>query len=798
MTQMKNYIPWLVALLVACSTPQQEAGQKNLRLTYEVVGIDFDSEVSTVRIQVINETGESVSAPDWAIYWSQFAVGPVQAEVAGLKLERVTGDYWKLQPTGNSELPDGGSIGTDWPQQGLMLNDYQLPVGVYLVANGEVQALEVEVKPIDPSLIPGEYRPTPGSRWEENAIIQDRSATQVNDIFPTPVRYERGNGTLSLKSITYCAPEELGATAAQFGEWLQSEAGLTSFQAGTDCNLRLSIDGSLGQEGYSLSISEEGVDVSGGSPAGVFYGLMSVLSAASIDDLSSKNGALTLPYLEVEDEPAFGYRGMHLDVSRNFQKPEVVKKLLRMMAFYKLNKFHFHLTDDEGWRFEVPALPELTAVGARRGHTEDEMTHILPAYGSGPDPDSPDNHGSGFYSSEELIDILQYAQSLNIEVIPEVDLPGHARAAIKAMESRLASSGDATYRLAEPGDTSKYISAQIYSDNVINVCQESTYDFVELVADHLIDLYSEAGVPLNTLHIGCDEVPHGAWAYSPGCQDLIAQGEGRNPSEYLLQYFVSRVSQMLKTKGLRTAGWEEVIGDPSGADQSLIPYIWHNEELAYGLANRGYEVVLCNAANLYFDLAYNPDPAEPGLKWAGFVDTKSAFTLSPYHIGQSLNPDAVSVDQSILTTTGKRNILGIQGELWSETVRGGEVLEYYIMPKMFGLVERAWTGDPEWESEADRNADWSDFVHQVGNRELPRLNALLGGWNYRVPLPGLNVENDLVSANVRFPGLPIHYTTDGSDPTSDSPRYDEPIPYDANLRFRVIVDEQHQSRVVMP
>ncbi len=795
---MKNYIPWLVALLAACGTPDKEAQQKNLRLTYEVVQIDFDSEVSTVKIQVINETGESVSAPGWAIYWSQFAVGPVQAEVAGLKLERVTGDYWKLQPTGNSELPDGGSIGADWPQQGLMVNDYQLPVGVYLVANGEVQALEVEIKPIDPSLIPGEYRPTPTSRWEENAIIEERPAVQVNDIFPTPVKYERGNGTLSLKGITYCAPEDLAATAAQFGDWLQSEVGLTNFQAGTECNLRMSIDGSLGQEGYSLSISEEGVDVRGGSPAGVFYGLMSVLSAANIDDLSSKNGTLTLPYLEVEDEPAFGYRGMHLDVSRNFQKPEVVKKLLRMMAFYKLNKFHFHLTDDEGWRFEVPALPELTAVGARRGHTEDEMTHVLPAYGSGPDPDSPDNHGSGFYSNEELIDILQYAQSLNIEVIPEVDLPGHARAAIKAMEARLASSGDATYRLAEPGDTSKYISAQIYSDNVINVCQESTYDFVELVADHLIDLYGEAGVPLNTLHIGCDEVPHGAWAYSPGCQDLIAQGEGRNPSEYLLQYFVSRVSQMLKSKGLRTAGWEEVIGDPSGADQSLIPYIWHNEELAYGLANRGYEVVLCNAANLYFDLAYNPDPAEPGLKWAGFVDTKSAFTLSPYHIGQSLNPDAVSVDQSILTTTGKRNILGIQGELWSETVRGGEALEYYIMPKMFGLVERAWTGDPEWGSEADRNADWSDFVHQVGGRELPRLNALLGGWNYRVPLPGLKVENDLVSANVRFPGLPIHYTTDGSDPTADSPRYSEPVPYDDNLRFKVIVDEEHQSRVAAP
>ncbi|MEM9325606.1 MAG: family 20 glycosylhydrolase [Bacteroidota bacterium] len=796
---MKYFLPVLFLPLMFCSTPEKTSKPESYGFDFAVTAVDYNAQTTSVRLEISNQTEQALDGSDWAIYFSQFATGPVEAEIgSGLRLSRVLGDLWKIEPTAFDGLPAGSSLTVDWQQSGMMAHQYQLPVGVYIVIGGVAMDMQATISPIDPALISEQYRPTARSRWEENAVIQDRDLQALSAIFPTPKSQRREDSEVVLSTVVYCAPESLNETMAVFGDWLEEEVGITSFEPGEACNLQVALDTSLEVEAYTLTVSDDRVSVVGGSRAGVFYGLMSVLSSASVEDFASKSGELHLPQMEVEDQPAFAYRGFHLDVSRNFQKPETVKKLLRIMAFYKLNKLHFHLTDDEGWRLEIPELPELTQIGARRGHSPDELDHILPAYGSGHDPDSPENHGSGFYTQADYIDIIQYAQSLNILVIPEIDLPGHARAAIKSIESRLAATGDGAYRLMEPGDTSQYVSAQIYSDNVINVCQESTYDFVELVVDNLVKLYQAADVPLEIVHIGCDEVPAGAWVASANCSELATGDSRAEISNGLLGYFVSRVNAMLKSKGLRTAGWEEVVSTAEGQapDRSIVPYVWHNEELAYGLANAGHDVVLCNAANLYFDLAYNRDPSEAGLNWAGFVDTESAFSFSPYHIGQSFSLDKATADQSILTSGGKQNIMGIQGQLWSETVRGAKTLEYYVMPKMFGLAERAWTGDPEWQDEESRNQDWSDFVHRLGRKELPLLDQLFGGWNYRVPLPGLKVEDSKVSANVRFPGLSIYYTTDGSDPDLESTKYNTPIPYDPSLRFRVISDATHMSRIV--
>ena len=212
------------------------------------------------------------------------------------------------------------------------------------------------------------------------------------------------------------------------------------------------------------------------------------------------------------DAPRFGYRGLMLDVARNFQPKAAVLRVLDLMARYKLNAFHFHLTDDEGWRLEIPSLPELTSVGARRGHTLDSSRFLPPAYGSGPDVDQP--FGSGFYSRADYVEILRYAAARHIEVIPELEMPGHARAAIKAMEARfrtLQATGDAEgasrFLLSDPEDRSIYTSAQGYHDNVMNPALPSTYAFIERVVQDLVALHREAGVPLRNLHVGGDEVP---------------------------------------------------------------------------------------------------------------------------------------------------------------------------------------------------------------------------------------------------------------------------------------------------
>jgi hexosaminidase len=553
-----------------------------------------------------------------------------------------------------------------------------------------------------------------------------------------------------------------------------------------------------GDEAYALSVSARGgIEVSGTDSAGVFYGIQSLRALLPVEAFGQQPDSVALDEVTVRDAPRFAYRGMHLDVARNFKPRQFVEKLLELMAFYKLNKFHFHLTDDEGWRFAVAALPELTEVGSRRGHTEDEFDRLLPSYGSGPDPDPASSSGSGHYTREELIEILRYAKDRHIEVIPEIDLPGHARAAIKSMDARrrrlLAEDRPAEaqeYALSDPEDRSRYRSAQGWTDNVIDVCHESSYRFVETVVDEIVSLYGEAGARLTAVHIGGDEVPDGAWQRSAACDGADLHGR-----------FVRRVRQILADRGLVTAGWEEIAletaTDPGrSAIEALRVHAWNSvwgwggEENAYRLANAGYSVVLSNASNLYFDLAYDNDPEEPGLYWAGFVDTRGPFEFTPLDIyksarldrmGRTIAPDLH--EQSVrLTEAGRSRILGIQGQAWGELTTDPEATEYMVFPKLLGLAERAWARQPAWAriEDPERRAtalavDWNRFANVLGQRELARLDRLTGGVNYRIPPPGAVIEDGRFSANTAFPGLTIRYTIDGSEPDSDSTVYAGPV-----------------------
>ncbi|WP_243665267.1 family 20 glycosylhydrolase, partial [Rhodothermus marinus] len=271
-------------------------------------------------------------------------------------------------------------------------------------------------------------------------------------------------------------------------------------------------DGPAGPEAYHLIVDPEaGITLTGTDAAGAFYGIQTLQQLIDPSFYRQTSETIPIPALEVHDAPRFGYRGLHLDVARNFQPKAVVLRLLDLMARYKLNRFHFHLTDDEGWRLEIEGLPELTEVGGCRGHTETEATCLVPSHGSGPIPGQ--QPGSGYYTREDFIEILRYATARHIEVIPEIDVPGHARAAIKAMEARYArlkaagrpEAEAAAYRLVDPADTSVYRSVQGWNDNVINVCLPSTYRFLEKVVDELRRLYDEAGAPLHVVHTGGDE-----------------------------------------------------------------------------------------------------------------------------------------------------------------------------------------------------------------------------------------------------------------------------------------------------
>ncbi|MCK4747962.1 MAG: family 20 glycosylhydrolase, partial [Bacteroidales bacterium] len=450
----------------------------------------------------------------------------------------------------------------------------------------------------------------------------------------------------------------------------------------------------------------------------------------------------------------------------------------------------------------------------------------------GPVPDPAVGFGSGFLSREEFIELLQFASDHHIEVIPEVNFPGHSRAAIYAMETRydrLMKEGKPEealkYRLIDPDDTSSYTSAQNYNDNVVCVCQEAPYLFYEMVVDEIIDMYREAGLTLKVMHAGGDEVPGGSWEDSPVCKAFLKEHPEIGGAIHLQAYFEGRLFEILKRKDLVMAGWEEIAlkrddsgrwnPNPEFAGSKMLPYVWNSKDdyldLGNRMANAGYPVILCNVTNFYFDLAYNHHPSEPGHYWGGFVNTRTAFQFAPYNVfhstitneyGIPYDPETDFAGMERLMPAAFKNIMGLQGELWSETLKGGDMLEYYYLPKMIGLAERAWAGQDQWGSIEDLekrieaiNIAWNEFINVVGQREMPRLDYLFGGYGYRLPPPGAVIMDGMLYANIDFPGLTLRYTTDGSEPVSDSKLYCEPVEVSGKVILRSFDTRGRGSRV---
>lgn len=546
----------------------------------------------------------------------------------------------------------------------------------------------------------------------------------------------------------------------------------------------------LEKESYVLATGpDKGIIITGGDATGVFYGIQSLLALLPVETWKKPHETVNINAVKNTDKAAFAYRVMRLDLARNYNDPDQFFNGSRIMAFYKMNKLHLHLTEDEGWRLEIEELPELTGVGGYRGHTTTNLDRLIPAYGSGPFPDPNRGYGSGYLSREAFIDILKCVEKHYIDVIPEINMPGHARAAIYAIEARYerlmkeGKPGEAEkYRLIDPADRSVYKSAQSYDDNVVCVCKEAPYRFFETVVDDLMEMYREAGLQLRMVHTGGDEVPHGIWEESTVCENFLnAHPEIGGPGN-LQAYFEDRLFRILEKKGLIMAGWEEIsmkkeegggwIPNPEFTGGEMVPYVWNslgeNLDLGYRLTNSGYPVVLCNVDHFYFDLAYNHHPSEPGLYWGGFVDTRSAFVFTPYDIyhytlndgqGNPVNPGEAFRGMERLNPEAYGNILGLQGELWSETIKGGEMLEYYYLPKMLGLAERAWSGRPSWASVGDLEqrikairASWNEFATVVGRKELPRLDYIFGGYAYRLPPPGALIPGGETSCEYRIPG----------------------------------------------
>lgn len=460
-----------------------------------------------------------------------------------------------------------------------------------------------------------------------------------------------------------------------------------------------------------------------------------------------------VPSAVVTDWPDLPYRGLMLDVSRNFTKKDDLLRLIDIAAHYKVNYLHLHFGDDEGWRIEIDALPELTSYGAFRclpvlqdDGTIAEPDGLQPTYCVAPDRGA-DSPGNGFYSHRDFVEILRYAWERRIRVVPEFDTPGHSRAAVKSMEVRAQRTGDGSCLLSEADDASEYVSVQDYTDNVMNVALPSTYTFFEKVFDGLIALYAEAGVPLDAIHIGGDEVPEGAWTRSPACRALL-EANGKTDVAWLKDYFLGRILNIAEARGVRLAGWQDICQhlEPATLERLKPRLAFTNlwtvsngqDILPYRFANEGIPVVISSAPNCYLDFAYNYGKTERGHNWGGYVDERRTFSLQPYDMYRSVRWDdrgrPVDLSRSgegkvPLQLSARGQILGVQGQLWAETLRSFDHVTYYLFPKALGLFERGWNATPVWAGTTVADdplftEDFNRFFSIVTDHEYPYYDAL--------------------------------------------------------------------------
>lgn len=636
---------------------------------------------------------------------------------------------------------------------------------------------------------------TTESRYQANlAVNQMVSQSEQPQIIPTPknVTYSKGSAQIdgSWEII------EVGGLLFE-SEYLQKRlinAGFTLVKrVGTSIPkskvIALVIDNKIrGQESYELNITSDKVTITASNPVGIFYGVQSLLSLVSVEQQAVEK--LKIPALRVFDGPRAHWRGMHYDVARNFHGKDSVLALVEQMGRYKLNKLHLHLTDDEGWRIEIPGLPELTDVGAFRCFDLSETRCLMTQLGNGP---SKTAAGNGYLTAADFTEIVKFAAQRHIEVVPEIDMPGHSRAAIKSMEARykkLMAAGKTSeaeqYLLSDPKDQSQYLTVQSYSDNSVNVCLPSTYAFIEKVTYELQQMYRNAGQKLNVFHMGGDEVGKGSWALSPACNQLFAKNEnGVSGVADLKPYFVERISELSNKRGLDLMGWEDgLMYDPNNTfnreqlkNKRVIANAWDNiweagvADRAHRLANNDYDVVISASTHLYFDHPHEANADERGYHWATrYSDIEKVFGFMPDNL--YANADKTFTGENITNLNGlvgrilpplqnPARVLGMQGQVWTETIRTKEQLQSMIFPRVIALAERAWF-KAQWEGDSPdvtlRARGWREFAATLVNKELPKLEA--AGVAFYLPPPGAIRVNNLLKANAALPELKIEFSRD--------------------------------------
>ncbi len=570
---------------------------------------------------------------------------------------------------------------------------------------------------------------------------------QTIKVVPYPNGVEIGTGTFNAEGADFHYDAEFDEAAENI---ITGFAGQLSLVTGTESQALegtaetgfvFILDPALPEEAYTLTVSRKAAVVKASSLRGVNYAVQTLKQMLPVEIFGKEAAAgkkWALQCVEINDAPRFGYRGVHMDVSRHFFDVDMVKKYLDIMEVHKLNKLHWHLTDDQGWRIEIKKYPKLTEVGSIRKETLIGKQYVSNKYDGTP-------YGEGcWYSQEQIKEIIAYAAAKGIDIIPEIDLPGHMLAALAAYPEFGCTGG--------PYDV---WGRWGIADDVLCAGNEKTMVFLEDVLTEVADLF-----PYEYVHIGGDECPKVRWEKCPKCQAKIRQlglkdENGFKAEHYLQSYVMERMTKLLESKGKKIIGWDEILEGKVGKSATVMS--WRGEAGGLKAVKLGNDAIMTPNTYFYLDYYQSTDTKNEPLGIGGYLPVEKCYSYEPYVEG--------------MTDEEKAHILGVQANIWTEYIATNEHLEYMLLPRMTALSEVQWC-QPE-------NKDWSRFRNSA-DKFCGIYDAM--GCNYGrhiFDVKGeviVNHENGAVEVHLEGQGdTPIYYTLDGSDPTTKSAVYKKPV-----------------------
>lgn len=575
------------------------------------------------------------------------------------------------------------------------------------------------------------------------------------NLIPFPAQFNGGEGTFvfnaQTKIIVTTKDAPLKPIAQSLATTLKTASKLPLTVAATAAPtakniiyIRLNKALGLGTEGYKLSVSADRVMLEAGTPQGAFYGVQTILQllpTAVFSPVPVDNVAWSMPVCQIQDKPCFGHRGLMLDVSRHFMPVSFIKKYIDLLALHKMNVFHWHLTDDQGWRIEIKKYPKLTQLGSKRKET------LVGQYSENYPQKYDGKEHSGFYTQAEIKELVKYAQSKYVTIIPEIELPGHSSAALAAYPE-LGCEPSKKYEVA----TKWGVMNDVYCPN------EKTFTFLQDVLTEVFALF-----PGKYVHIGGDEAPKDAWKQSTFCQELIKKLNLKDEHE-LQSYFIKRIEKFVNSKGRAIIGWDEIL--EGGVAPNATVMSWRGTKGGIDAAKQKHNVIMTPNTYYYLDY-YQANPAKEPLAIGGYLPIEKVYEYDP---GAGFSPEE------------QKYILGVQGNVWTEYMPNPAQVEYMTFPRATAIAEVAWV--------PSGGKNFEDFVTRL-KEHLKRLDYLKVNYSKRIlDVRAVTQFNNQGQLQVRLEKLDsdskIYYTTDGKEPSTSSTEYLMPITLDKITTIKAI------------